>query len=47
MADKDIASQLAFETDSIRNESRWLKEQAARVIDNMGRAHARRAIGAP
>ncbi len=39
MADRDIASKLAFETDAIRNESRTLKEQAARVAETMDRAH--------
>lgn len=38
MADRDIASQLAFETDAIRNESQWLKEQAARVTSSMDQA---------
>lgn len=39
MAERDIASQLATATDAVRNESRWLQEQAARVTGTMDAAH--------
>lgn len=39
MAERDIASQLATATDAVRNESRWLAEQAARVTGTMDAAH--------
>jgi hypothetical protein len=38
MTRRDIGNQLAGATDAIRNESRWLKEQAARVTENMDAA---------
>lgn len=34
----DTATLLAEQTDAIRNESAWLKEQAARITDGMDRA---------
>lgn len=38
MTERDLGNKLAGATDAIRNESRWLKEQAARVTDNMDEA---------
>lgn len=35
----DTASRLASKTDAIRNEARWLAEQAARVCETMESAH--------
>lgn len=35
----DTASRLAKETDAIRNEGRWLAEQAKRVCETMESAH--------
>jgi uncharacterized coiled-coil DUF342 family protein len=39
MEKPDIALQMAKATDAIRGESRWLKEQAARVAEAMDAAH--------
>lgn len=38
MPKSDTGNQLAGMTDSIRCESQWLKEQAARVTENMDAA---------
>lgn len=37
MEKQDIAQQLAAATDTIRSESRWLKEQSDRVVSEMDR----------